>query len=92
MLKEDPLGTALAALILLSVVLTAGLCYWYLQSARNYSLLQMEVSAINRNRTVAQQLAAETVEYSKTNPSILPLLQSVGINPKQNPSSDKAGK
>ena len=35
---------------------------------------------IDYNRKVMQALANETVEYGKKNPSIEPLLRSVGLN------------
>ncbi|MGV3773516.1 MAG: hypothetical protein ACO1QB_11480 [Verrucomicrobiales bacterium] len=82
MLKRDPLGSFLAGAILLGTIATSAVCYWYLQCSRQHTLLQMEYAAINRNRAMAQQLAAEAVEYSKKNPSILPILNSVGIKPR----------
>ena len=36
---------------------------------------------VNRNRALMQQFAAQAVEYSRRNPQILPILESVGIRP-----------
>lgn len=69
----------LTAAALIAALATAGVCYWYLQVSRQYQQTQMNVASINRNRALLQALAAESVEYSKRNPAILPILQSVGV-------------
>ena len=69
----------LATALLLGVTLTAGLCYWYLQCTRQLNLAQMEVARANNNRTAMQALAAESIEYAKRNPDMIPVLQSLGL-------------
>jgi hypothetical protein len=69
----------LATALLVSVALTAGLCYWYLQCTRQLTVAQMEVARANSNRAAMQSLAAECVEYAKRNPAIIPVLQGLGL-------------
>jgi hypothetical protein len=82
-MRRDPLTTFLAVGLLVSVIATAALCYWYLQCSRQYSRLEMEVggivAGIEQNRARLQALASDSLEYSKKNANILPLLESVGI-------------
>lgn len=69
----------LATALLVSVALTAGLCYWYLQCTRQLGLAQSEIGRANNNRAAMQALASEAVEYAKHNPDIIPVLQSLGL-------------
>jgi len=68
-----------ALLLLVSVTATAGLCYWYLQCTRQMQQAQAEVARANFNRAAMQSLANESIEYAKRNPSIVPVLQSLGL-------------
>ena len=78
-MNRDPVTPALAVILLLSVTATAGLCYWFLQCTRQNQIAQGEWAILNRNRTVLQSLANETVEYSKRNPAILPVMEGFGL-------------
>jgi hypothetical protein len=46
---------------------------------------------VNRNRALFQALANDAIEYSKRNPAIDPILQSVGINPAAASSAPRPG-
>jgi hypothetical protein len=81
-MNRDPITLVLATALLLSVTLTAGLCYWYLQCTRVLNLAQMEVARANNNRAAMQSLAAESIEYAKRNPDMIPVLQSLGLRSK----------
>jgi membrane protein insertase Oxa1/YidC/SpoIIIJ len=81
-MKTNLTATLLVALLVFSVAATAVLAFAHVQSARKLQRLQGEAAEINRNRAQLQALAAETLEYSKRNPAIDPLLQTVGIKPK----------
>lgn len=78
-MNREPITMLLATALLVSVTLTAGLCYWYLQCTRQYQIAQMEVARLNANRAAMQSLAAETIEYAKRNPAMVPILQSLGL-------------
>jgi hypothetical protein len=78
-MNREPITMLLASALLVSVTLTAGLCYWYLQCTRNLQIAQLEVARLNANRTAMQSLANETLEYAKRNPAIVPVLQGLGL-------------
>lgn len=42
-------------------------------------MAQMEVARANANRAAMQSLAAESMEYAKRNPAMIPVLQSLGL-------------
>ena len=46
-MNRDPVTTILAGALLISVTLTAGLCYGYLHVARNNQSAQREVARLN---------------------------------------------
>ena len=78
-MNREPITIILAATLLVSVILTAGLCYWYLQCTRQLQFAQMEVARANANRAAMQSLANETMEYARRNPAIIPVLQALGL-------------
>lgn len=79
-MNRDPITTGLAGVLLVAAIATAGMCYWYLQSARQLRAAQTQMVAVNRNRVLMQQFATHAVEYGRAkNPAILPILESVGI-------------
>lgn len=78
-MNRDPLTTILAGALLLSVLATAGVCYWYLQASRQLRTAQLQMLTVNRNRALMQQFASQAMEYGKTNPAIIPILEGVGI-------------
>jgi hypothetical protein len=78
-MNREPITMLLAIGLLVSVTLTAGLCYWYLQCTRQLTMAQMEVARANSNRAAMQALASESIEYARRNPAIIPVLQSLGL-------------
>jgi hypothetical protein len=79
-MKTNGLTVFLVGLLLAGSVATASLAYVYVRSMQNVGKLQVQVAVINRDRSLIQSLASEAVDYSKRNPSIEPILQSVGIS------------
>ena len=74
--------TAIGVLLLLQVicVVTAAVCcHEYVGYTRELRTLQAQTTFINNNRMQIQALANDTLEYSKKNPSIDPILESVGL-------------
>lgn len=75
--------TVLAGVLLIlqvsSVVASKGFCSRYMASNRELRTLQRQATLINNNRTVINALVNETVEYSKKNPTIIPILESAGL-------------
>ena len=82
MIRTDPIASVVGILVLVAVLLTAGLCYWHLQCSRQLQRLQAQTALVNRNRAVVQSLVSEVMEYSKKNPAVDPILQSMGLKPK----------
>ena len=78
-MNRDRVTTILSAVLLLSVLATAGLCYWYLQAARQLRTVQLQAVAVSRNRAAMQQFAAHAMEYGRKNQAILPILETIGI-------------
>jgi hypothetical protein len=78
-MRNNALTNLLVGLVVLSVVATSALAIMYVRSVQKLNILQLRTSLITRNRTLLSSLAAEAVEYSKRNPEIQPVLQSVGI-------------
>lgn len=78
-MNRDPVTTILAGALLVSTALTAGLCYSYLHVSQNNQVAQREVARLNAQRAVMQPLAAECLEFSRKHPSIIPVLQNLGL-------------
>lgn len=54
------------------------MCWLYISSTRELRTLETQSALINNNRAVINALLNDTIEYSKRNPAILPILESVG--------------
>jgi hypothetical protein len=80
-MKNNPLTTVLLGVLTVSALLSVGLCWRYISNARELRLLQGQATLINNNRALINELAVDAVQYSKTNPSIDPILKSVGLKP-----------
>lgn len=81
-MKRETLASLLVATVLLSVLATSFFCFRSVQLGRLQRRYQQEAGAINQNRVVLQRLVAECLEYSRKNPAILPVLESVGVRPR----------
>ena len=95
MMKQESLAAFLVGT--LSVCAVAGLVlsanYWF--STRTLRRLQPQAMACQTRLNLAQALLNDTLEYSKRNPSIDPLLQSLNIKTVVGPSpaaTNSAGK
>jgi hypothetical protein len=78
-MKRDPITCLLLVLLTFCVIAIACVSFAFVTGMRTLHVMQIESAQIARTRTIAQSLAADTIEYSKRNPAILPLLKSVGI-------------
>lgn len=95
--KTNLLGVLLTLTLALVALWTAWLFFTYVKSAKKLQPLQTEVVIINRNQTAIQGLLTEALEYSKRDPTIEPLLQSMGIrirtnSPQSSPKAAAAAK
>jgi hypothetical protein len=80
-LNQNILTNFLLGLLALAILATAGIALWQVRSVQKLNSLQFQAVEINRDRARINALATEAVEYSKRNPAINPLLQSVGVKP-----------
>ncbi len=91
-MKNNPMTTVLLGVLTISALLSVGLCWRYISNARELRILQIQATMINNNRATINALANDVVEYSKKNPAIDTILESVGLKPgKSNvPATTKA--
>ena len=80
-MKNNPLTTVLLGVLTVSTLLSVGFCWRYISNTRELRSLQTQANLINNNRTMITALANDTVEYSKKNPAIDPILESVNLKP-----------
>ena len=80
-MKNSPLITILLGVLTVSALASVVLCWLYISNTRQLRSLQSQANMINNNRTVMTALANDTMEYSKKNPAIDPILESVGLKP-----------
>src|ERR1035437_1643832 len=80
-MKNNPLTTVLLGVLTVSALLSVGFCWRYVSNTRELRALQTQANMINNNRTMINSLANDTVEYSKKNPAIDPILESVRLKP-----------
>lgn len=78
-MRSHGLTNLLVGLVALAVLATAGLALYYVRCVQKLNGLQLQAALVNRNRALGNALANEVLEYSKRNPAIDPVLQSVGI-------------
>lgn len=78
-MKSNSLAVLLVGVLALSTLATAALSFTYVQSMRKLQKLQAHASVINQSRAMMHRLVAETIDYSKRNPAMEPILDSVGI-------------
>ncbi len=80
-MRNEALTKLLVGLVALSVLATSGFAFLYVRSVQKMNHLQLQAALVNRNRALVNSFAAEVVEYSRRDPAIDPLLQSLGIKP-----------
>ena len=80
-MNRDAVTSVLSAGLVISVILTAALCYAYLHVAQNNRILQAEVARLNAQRGLMQPLAMECLEFSRKHPGIIPVLRELGVRP-----------
>lgn len=87
---KNQLPLILTGLLFVCAVVAAIGAIAYFVASSELRGFQMQVTRMESGRNLARALAAEATEYSKRNPAIDPILQSIGAKPA--PSSPKAAK
>jgi hypothetical protein len=80
-MKNSPLMMAMLAAVCVLTFGTLVLAVIYEKHYRKLRVLQPQVLQVEANRNVIGALAGETIEYSKHNPGIDPILQQMGFKP-----------
>jgi len=81
-MKNSPLTTLLLLALAISALASVVLCLWYSSNARELKTLQANWGAINQRQAGMESLIRELLEYSKKDPSIDPILDTVVQRPK----------
>lgn len=80
-MKNSPLTTILLVLVTVSALVSLGSFWGWIRTSRELRDLQTNVNNINGRNAAMNALIPDLLEYSKHNPAIDPILQSVGIKP-----------
>lgn len=87
-MKSNPLTAALVAVLAVCAVMTVVLSVTFTLKLRKLGAMQAQ---INNNSGFLRSLSADSLEYSKKNPAIIPLLQTFGvISPEPKPATAPA--
>jgi len=84
-MKNSPFNTIFLVAVLLSSLWSVLLCYTVIARTRELRELQGRANAFNYRQVGIQALLNDAMEYSKKNPAMDPLLESLGV--KQRSSS-----
>lgn len=80
-MKNSPITTVLLVTLAILSVISAIACVKFISRSRDIRQLQNRVGQINAHQALMNQLVSEVVEYSKKNPAIDPILESIGAKP-----------
>jgi hypothetical protein len=81
-MKNSPFNAIFLAAVVVSSLWSVWLCYTVIARNRELRQLQARFAGVNHNQQLLASLANDAVEYSKKNPAIEPLLESIGIKPR----------
>ncbi len=74
MIKSNPLAVVLVTMLFLSALASSWFSAWWFLGARELQSLEYQYQSLNQLSAAMQSLANDSVEYSKRNPAIDPLL------------------
>lgn len=89
-MKSQIIAWLLAGVLFLTSVSSLALCGWYVVSAKTGVATQNEVTQLNITGSAVRSLLIDSVEYSKRNAAITPLLQSLNVLPRAQASANPA--
>ncbi|MDB6125634.1 MAG: hypothetical protein JWQ71_4627 [Pedosphaera sp.] len=78
-MRNNQFAVVLASLLLFSTLITAFLIARYTLSVRKLQTYAPSAAQVAQSRSLVQSLINDTIEYSKRNPDVIPLLQQVGL-------------
>ena len=80
-MKNSPLITILLVAVCLTALLVGGLAIAYERHFRSLRKLQPQIANAQGMQNLVNAVANEALEYSKHNPAIDPILQTVNVKP-----------
>lgn len=83
-MKNSPFNAIFVAAVVVSSLWSIWLCYSLISRTRDLRTLQAQANLVNYQQAVLSSLANDALEYSKKNPAIDPLLESLGIKQRSN--------
>lgn len=81
-MRDHFFPSLLLGAVLIGALATAGLAVYYVRNVKKLQRLQIQAAVINQNRAIMRDLTTEAMEYSKRNPAMERVLDSVGIRQK----------
>jgi hypothetical protein len=81
-MNRNPTTTALLVILVVSALCSVAFCGLYVRDAIRLRDLQRSTTNIQFYRNTMVALINDTLEYSKKNPSIDPILEAAGFKPK----------
>jgi hypothetical protein len=89
-MKNSPLSSILLVVLAMFALSSVVLCGYYIHYARDLRALQGKAESVNYQQALIQALANDVVEYSKKNPAIDPILESVNLKPKSGTATNNS--
>ena len=80
-MKNNPLTSVLLGVLTVSTLASVVLCGMFNHNVRQKNSLQSQANQMAYNRNFVSALVNETLEYSKKNPDIDPILESLRLKP-----------
>src|SRR5712691_8082251 len=81
-MKNSPLPMILLVVLAASALLSLALCWASIGRSRELGALRFDTNIIQTKRQIGGGLAADALEYSKTHPDYMPILENAGLKPK----------
>jgi len=78
-MNKSPLTSIMTGVLGLSALASLILCYLTINYTHQIRSLRLPIARAALERNVAMSMANDAVEYSKTHPAIIPVLQASGI-------------
>ncbi len=90
-MKNSPLVTFLLGVLAVSAVLSVIFCAFYVANVREYRSLANQANAIQLRRNAMNALLGDTLEYSKNNAAIDPVLEAFNFRKSASSPTNKPG-
>jgi hypothetical protein len=88
-MKNSPLPMILLVVLAASALLSLILCWATIGRSRELGTLRYDSSIIETKRRIGGGLAADAMEYSKTHPDFVPILEAAGLKPRAAATTNK---